>query len=161
MINKKGFTLIELLVVVAIIGIISSVGVVAYNGYTKGAKQVVIKSNHKTIEKQFVLVATECEIFGYVTRKPNFRSSQKQDVNCPVHPVSLLTHIENDIKLRSPYMEAEQAGQSGACDQSHIDRQIGYTYIGRSNKSILICSCIDTPCKLNQNRIETSVAFYE
>ena len=150
MINKKGFTLIELLVVVAIIGIISSVGVVAYNGYTKGAKQVVIKSNHKTIEKQFVLVATECEIFGYVTLKPNFRSSQKQDVNCPVHSGSLLTHIENDIKLRSR-----------ACDQSHIDRQIGYTYIGRSNKSILICSCIDTPCKLNQNRIETSVAFYE
>jgi len=41
--NKKGFTLIELLVVVAIIGILSSVGVVAYNGYTAGAKDQLAK----------------------------------------------------------------------------------------------------------------------
>ena len=62
MINKKGFTLIELLVVVAIIGIISSVGVVAYNGYTKGAKQVVIKigsslliDDKKNIRKKWLI----------------------------------------------------------------------------------------------------------
>ena len=52
MISKsKGFTLIELLVVVAIIGILAAVGVVAYSGYTKGAKQNATKSNHKLVVK--------------------------------------------------------------------------------------------------------------
>ena len=48
-VKLKGFTLIELLVVVAIIGILAAVGVVAYSGYTKGAKIQTAKANLKTI----------------------------------------------------------------------------------------------------------------
>ena len=38
-IKSSGFTLIELLVVVTIIGILSSIGIVSYNGYISGTTQ--------------------------------------------------------------------------------------------------------------------------
>ena len=39
MTKSSGFTLIELLVVVAIIGILSAIGTVSYNGYVEGSKK--------------------------------------------------------------------------------------------------------------------------
>tara|TARA_X000001382_G_C3163217_1_gene176941 strand:- start:1064 stop:1600 length:537 start_codon:yes stop_codon:yes gene_type:complete len=60
--TNKGFTLIELLVVVAIIGIISAVGTVAYSGYTSAAKKSVIKNNHATINKLVIAELTMCMI---------------------------------------------------------------------------------------------------
>ena len=55
MLKKNGFTLIELLVVVAIIGILAAVGVVAYSGYTSGAKIKTSETSFKNIEKKLFL----------------------------------------------------------------------------------------------------------
>ena len=60
--KQKGFTLIELLVVVAIIGILASVGVVAYNGYTSAAKKNATKANHEIIIRYMQNTTSLCEI---------------------------------------------------------------------------------------------------
>ena len=53
--KSSGLTIVELLVFVAIIGILSAVGIVSYSGYTKSAKV----SSTKSIMQQIALMQTE------------------------------------------------------------------------------------------------------
>ena len=47
--SKKGFTLIELMVVVAIIGVLSLLGLRLYTGQQEKAKNAVVKANASTV----------------------------------------------------------------------------------------------------------------
>ena len=65
----KGFTLIELLVVVAIIGILSAIGVVAYSKYTTMAQTQAIKAQNNEM-RDFIktTMATQCISYSDVLK---------------------------------------------------------------------------------------------
>ena len=65
--KNKAFTLIELLVVVAIIGILASVGTVAYNGYTAAAQEAAARTKHNTIVKYIGSEMARCLVSGDAT----------------------------------------------------------------------------------------------
>src|SRR5210317_2640642 len=86
----KGFTLIELLVVVAIIGILATVGVVAYNGYTNSAKIAATKSQHKTIVKFMQSEIMKCSL-GNSNLELKSSNGSKTSVSCDVSSINTIT----------------------------------------------------------------------
>ena len=99
--KQKAFTLIELLVVVAIIGILAAVGVVAYNGYTKSAKNNATKSNIKLLIKKVVSDMAKCEIDGEIVHK--FAGNTKKYTDCSI----AFYNLQNFYKdIKSPYADA-------------------------------------------------------
>jgi prepilin-type N-terminal cleavage/methylation domain-containing protein len=57
--NTSGFTIVELLVVIIVIGILSAIVVVAYNGVQKNAQNTALLSGMDALEKGLKLYAAE------------------------------------------------------------------------------------------------------
>ena len=112
--NRKAFTLIELLVVVAIIGILAAVGVVAYNGYTKSAKEKVTESNFNNINKVLVLEFMNCELDS---SKLIFNSHSCSNSNAP--SANLIgNYITGTLKIKNPY--GSNLINSNPCNQGTV-----------------------------------------
>ena len=97
--KQKAFTLIELLVVVAIIGTLSAVGVVAYNGYTKSAKAKTAELNYANINKALMFEFMKCELDSSSTVFNNHKcgNSNSPSVN------TIKSFITSNLKMSNPY----------------------------------------------------------
>jgi type IV pilus assembly protein PilA len=109
--KQKGFTLIELLVVVAIIGILAAVGVVAYNGYTKSAKEKTTEINFRNINKSLMIEFMKCELDSV---NIVFSSHSCSNSNAPT--TSLIgSFINTSMNMRNPYSTKSSAISSNPC----------------------------------------------
>ena len=103
--KSKGFTLIELLVVVAIIGILASVGVVAYNGYTTSTKNAAIKKQFSMINKYFSAELQKC----------NLGSSKifNDQVNCSSRFVRMPFGRNIEVALKTSFYRISYVDRNG------------------------------------------------
>ena len=116
--SRDGFTLIELLVVVSIIGILSTVGVVAYNGYTSAAKKNAVKSMHAQTIKFIKAEIIKCDMGETKVMNGNLNCSERLIAN----KIGAATQAAFEEKFLNPFVTykenvvaAQAPHQNGVC----------------------------------------------
>jgi prepilin-type N-terminal cleavage/methylation domain-containing protein len=143
--NKSAFTLIELLVVVAIIGILATIGLVTFNGFTDAAKKNVAISNYNSMVKWITMQSGFCEIDSNynvaVLTWPDCNT--KTNSSCKWMSSNLQNAVEHldwefaCLKIQNPYngvVHDINVGVSGNGPVT-INTQPGQIFLGYDNVS--------------------------
>ena len=151
--NTKAFTLIELLVVVAIIGILAAVGVVAYSGYTSGAKKQAASSNHKAIVKYIIAETMKCSMGNEKAMNDELDCS-KQNLNTWKDFVAKAA-IRALADFKNPYDTSKTALTHGGGVSNDTD--VGYNRMRSPGTKIEVWTCVKTQCSGTQCTIPNHV----
>ena len=139
MYKRQCFTLIELLVVVAIIGILAAVGVVAYSGYTSGAKKQAAKSNHQTLIKYFSAELQKCNL-GETKFIENSINCSDRFTN---YKISQGAELVLNSKFKNSYKTNQGMPQHGSLGFSCSQNVMGETKVENKNNELQIQTCIN------------------
>ena len=115
-IKDEGFTLIELLVTIAIIGILSAVGIPIYQGYQANAKIASTKENHNRIKSFIASELTKCSTgtTNNLTLKDSAGASASVDCSSSAanFATAFINHFSGD-GWKNPYDSSEAAVVAG------------------------------------------------
>lgn len=112
----KGFTLIELLVVILITGILSSLGVVGYRGYTEAAKETATLDNYNNIVRNMESEFAKCKLDS----SSIIYNSHNCNLNNDPSDAMISNYFNNTLNLKNPYNKTQPAVGSNVCTQGSV-----------------------------------------
>ena len=164
--KNKGFTLIELLVVVAIIGILAAVGIVAYSGYTKGAKASSTTANFEMIKKYMSAEILKCDLGDTSIMK---RSNGNGLACSGITYGKIIPHLQqlfnSDKNMKSVYTNLSYVRNTGPSKNSSSIGSVHLNGISHDSKfnpglspvlennDIRLSTCFKEPCSDDQNNL--------
>ena len=164
--KNTGFTLIELLVVVAIIGILAAVGVVAYSGYTSGAKVSATKAKFETIKKYISAEVLKCDL-GETSIMKRLNGSGvacsgitygkiiphlQQLFNTDQNAISVYTNLSY-VRNTGPSTNSSSIGSIHLNGISHDSKFNPGLSPALKNNDIRLSTCFKEPCSSAENNL--------
>ena len=142
------------MVVVAIIGILAAVGVVAYSGYTSGAKKQAAKSTHSNVVKYIAAELQKCNLGEATAMGGKLTCSTRNAANV----ISAATATDGPFTdFKNPYNTSTAAVRNSTATTNG-----GFVNLNAASTTqvdVKTCFTEDSECGTSNNVLEKSITI--